>query len=340
MAIMRLRQLHYFVLGLALLASTQTAWAESGPGYDSEEVTISTSGYTLAGTLLLPRGARRPIPAVILITGSGAQNRDSQVPIPGLENYRPFKQIAELLADRGMAVLRVDDRGVGGSTGRETLMTATTSTLADDTRAQISYLRTRAEIDAKRLALIGHSEGGSIAMMIATTDPRLRAIVLMAAMGKTGKEVNLAQQEEALAEVPGLTEERKAQLRAHQREILRTIMEGGDTSKLPPAASLPWFKEFLTFDPLPLMRRVRQPVLILQGGLDRQVTVDQARLLEHAAREGGNKHVTVRVFPRLNHLFLTATTGAVSEYSKLPSTVVDPQVLDLLGSWLAVTLKA
>lgn len=336
----RLLHLHYFVLGLAILASAQTALAQNSQGYDSEEVTISTNGYTLAGTLLLPRGTRRPMPAAILITGSGAQNRDSQIPLPGLENYRPFKQIAEHLASRGIAVLRVDDRGVGGSTGRETYMTATTSTLADDTRAQITYMRGRREIDPSRIALIGHSEGGSIAMLIATSDTRLRTIVLMAAMGKTGKEVNLAQQEEALAEMPGLTEARKAELRAYQREVLRTIMEGGDTSKLPPGADLPWFKEFLSFDPLALMRRVRQPVLILQGALDRQVTVDHAALLEKAAREGGNKHVTVRVFPQLNHLFLPAKTGSFSEYSKLPTTVVGTDVLDTLGTWLAKGLRA
>lgn len=336
------RVLHRFclVLGLILIALAQAGFAESGLGYDSEEVTISANGYTLAGTLLLPRGVRRPMPAAILITGSGPQNRDSQVLLPGLENYRPFKQIAEHLAGRGIAVLRVDDRGIGGSTGRETLMTATTSTLADDTRAQISYLRTRREIDPKRVALIGHSEGGSSALMIATTDARIRAIVLMAAMGKTGKEVNLAQQEQALAETPGLTEERKAELRKQQREILRTIMEGGDTSKLPPAASLPWFKEFLSFDPLALMRRMRQPVLIVQGALDRQITADQAGLLERAARDGGNKRVTMHVFPDLNHLFLRAKTGAFSEYSKLESTQVGADVLQTLGAWLAAGLRA
>jgi len=334
------RVLHRYclVLGLILIVLAQAGFAKSGGGYDSEEVTISANGYTLAGTLLLPRGVRRPMPAAILITGSGPQDRDSQ--IAGLENYRPFKQFAEHLAGLGVAVLRVDDRGTGGSTGKETWMTITTSTLADDTRAQISYLRTRREIDPKRIALIGHSEGGSIALMIATTDARIRAIVLMAAMGKTGKEVNLAQQEQALAETPGLTEERKAELRKQQREILRTIMEGGDTSKLPPAASLPWFKEFLSFDPLALMRRVRQPVLILQGALDRQVTADQAGLLARAARDGGNKRVTVHVFPDLNHLFLRAKTGAFSEYSKLESTQVGSDVLETLGAWLAPGLRA
>jgi uncharacterized protein len=331
---------HCFILMLAIMAFTSNAIAQERAGYDAEEITISTNGYMLAGTLLLPRGATRPLPAVVMITGSGQQKRDSDIPIPGLENYRPFKQIAESLANRGVAVLRVDDRGVGGSTGRETLMAATTSSYADDTRAQVAYLRARKDIDPERVALIGHSEGGSIALMVGASDSRIHAIVLMAAMGKTGKEVNLLQQEQGLAEVPGLTEEKKNELRAQQREILKTIIEGGDTSKLPPVARLPWFKEFLTYDPLPLMRRVRQPVLILQGELDRQVTADQAALLEGAARASGNKDVTVQVFPKLNHLFLPATTGSFSEYSKLTTTTIGTDVLDSLGAWLAMRLSA
>jgi dipeptidyl aminopeptidase/acylaminoacyl peptidase len=330
---------HCVILILFILAFTSTAAAQERPAYDAEEITISTNGYTLAGTLLLPRDAGRPLPAVVMITGSGQQKRDSEIPMPGLENYRPFRQIAESLASRGIAVLRVDDRGVGGSTGRETLMTATTSSFADDTRAQIAYLRSRKEIEPERIALVGHSEGGSIALMVAASDARIHAIVLMAAMGKTGKEVNLSQQEQALGELTDMTEEKKNELRAQQRAVLKTIMEGGDTSKLPPAASLPWFKEFLSYDPLSFMRRVRQPALILQGELDRQVTADQAALLERAARESGNKDVTVHVFPRLNHLFLPATTGSFSEYSKLTTTTVGTDVMDSLGAWLEKRLR-
>jgi fermentation-respiration switch protein FrsA (DUF1100 family) len=117
-------------------------------------------------------------------------------------------------------------------------------------------------------------------------------------------------------------------------------MEGGDTSKLPAVARIPWFKEFLTYDPLKFMRKVRQPVLILQGELDRQVTADQATLLDQAARESGNKNVTLRIFPKLNHLFLPATTGAVSEYQTLTTTVVPKDVLETLAAWSAKTLRA
>lgn len=328
------------IIGLAAAGFGQTNGARNSAPFNDEEVVIRMNGYQLAGTLSLPRNARRRVPAVVLITGSGQQTRDEAIPIPGLENYRPFRQIAEHLAARGVAVLRVDDRGMGGSTGRETLPTATTSSFADDTRAQIAYLRARREIDPERIALAGHSEGGSIAMMIAATDARIRAIVLLAAMGRTGREINLAQQEEALAQTPGLTEERKNELRAEQRRILQTVIEGGDTSQLPPQVRqfLPWFREFLTFDPQAEMRRVRQPVLIFQGELDRQVTANNAALLERAAREAGNRDVTARALPGLNHLFLPARTGAWSEYSTLTTTALSAELLGALGAWLEARL--
>ena len=328
------------LISLAVMGFGQTNAARNSAAFSGEEVVIRKNGYQLAGTLSLPRGARRTVPAVVLITGSGQQTRDSAIPIPGLENYRPFRQIAEHLAARGIAVLRVDDRGMGSSTGKETLTAATTSSFAEDARAQVAYLRGRREIDANRIALVGHSEGGSIAMMIAASDAQVRAVVLMAAMGKTGVEVNLAQQEEALAQTPGLTEERRAELRAQQRQILRTVIEGGDTSQLPSQAReyLPWFREFLTFDPLAVMRRVRQPALILQGALDRQVTAGHAALLERAARESGNRDVTVRVLPGLNHLFLPARTGSWSEYSTLTTTTLSPELLNSLGAWLEARL--
>jgi hypothetical protein len=127
--------------------------APAGASFTAEEVAVPVAGatYTLAGTLLVPKGGKRPYPVVVMVTGSGLQTRDSRIPIPGLERYAAFRQIAERLAGSGVAVLRVDDRGVGGSTGRETLESATTSTLANDTRAQIAWLRARSEIDARRI---------------------------------------------------------------------------------------------------------------------------------------------------------------------------------------------
>lgn len=324
----------------AISGGAQSEPKSQGAAFSAEEVVIKLPGYQLAGTLSLPRGARRPLPAVILITGSGQQTRDSEIPIPGLENYRPFRQIAEQLTALRLAVLRVDDRGVGKSTGAQTLANATTSSFADDVRAEVAYLRGRREIDPQRIALAGHSEGGAIALLVAASDPRIRAIVLLAAMGKTGKEINLAQQEEALAAAKGLTEERKHELRAEQRRILQTVIEGGEVAQLPPQARqyLPWFKEFLTFDPLAVIRRVRQPILILQGALDRQVTADNAALLEQAARAAGNRDVTTRVLPALNHLLLAARTGAWSEYSTLSNTSLSAELLNTLGAWLKARL--
>jgi dienelactone hydrolase len=328
------------LLPLAVAPAALAQSAKERHAFDAEEVTIKTNGYALAGTLLLPKGAaKRPVPAVVTITGSGPQTREGTPPLPGLEAYKPFRQLAEELAARGIAVLRADDRGYGSSTGRETLATATTSTLADDTRAQLAYLRGRREIDPARIALVGHSEGGAIATLVAASDPRVRAVVLMAAMGKTGREVSLSQQEEALAQTPGLTEERKEELRATQRKILQTVIEGGDTSQLPPVASHPWFKEYLTFDPTAAVRRVKQPILILQGEFDRQVTADQAALLERAARDAGNRDVTVKVFPGLNHLFLPSKTGSFNEYATLNTYALGADVLNTLGDWLAARVS-
>jgi len=172
--------------------------APANAPFSAEEVSIPVSTYALAGTLLLPKSGKRPFTAVVMITGSGLQTRDSRIPMPGLEQYAPFRQIAERLASNGVAVLRVDDRGIGGSTGRETLEKATTTSLAEDTRAQIAWLRTRADIDGARIIVVGHSEGASIASMIGASDPKLFAVVMMAGPGKRGGDIAIEQQEDML----------------------------------------------------------------------------------------------------------------------------------------------
>ena len=308
--------------------------APSGAPFAAEEVTVQAKGFTLAGTLLLPKTGKGPFPAVITITGSGQETRDEALPIAGLENYRPFRQVAETLASRGIAVLRVDDRGVGKSKGIETLEAATSSDFANDVRAQLDYLRSRSDIDPERIALVGHSEGGMIAPMVAATDPRIRAIVLMAGTAKRGDAIILYQMNEALEQDVTLTAETRAKKRAEQEEHIHKAVEGGDSSKLPLILRSAWMKEFMAHDPLPMIRKVRQPILILQGALDRQVTADQAAMLEQAAREAGNKDVTARVFPNLNHLFLPAKTGAVSEYSSLATNTISDEVINLLADWL------
>ncbi|HKP87344.1 MAG TPA: alpha/beta fold hydrolase [Blastocatellia bacterium] len=307
--------------------------------FTAEEVTVDAKGFTLAGTLLLPKEGKRPLPAVITITGSGQQTRDEYLPLPGLEKYRPFRQIAEALAARGIAVLRVDDRGVGKSKGRETLDKSTSADFADDVRAEIEYLRRRGDIDPARIALVGHSEGGMIAPMIAASDPHIAAIVLLAGPGKRGDAIIAYQANQGVDNDDTLTEEVKAKKRAETQESLRKIVEGNESAATPAIMRSAWMKYFLTYDPLLTVRKVRQPILILQGALDRQVTADQADMIERAAREAGNKDVTKRVYADLNHLFLPAKTGSPSEYSSLGTNTIGDDVMSVLGDWLGQKLK-
>jgi dienelactone hydrolase len=307
--------------------------------FTAEEVTVKAKGFTLAGTLLLPKTGARPFPAVITITGSGQETRDEPVPIPGLEKYKPFRQIAETLASRGIAVLRVDDRGVGKSTGLETLQTATTSDFADDVRAQVAYLRIRPEIDPKRIALVGHSEGGIIAPMVAAGDTQIAAIVLMAGSGRRGDQISIDQLNDALEGDTKMTAEEKNKQRLQQLEMIRAVQTGADLSKYPAQVRLPWVKEFWTYDPLATIRKVKQPILIMQGALDRQITAEQAVMLTQAAQGAGNTDVTIRLFPNLNHLFLPAKTGAFSEYPTLETSTLGEDVLKTLGYWLEAKLR-
>ena len=266
-----------------------------------------------------------------MITGSGLQTRDQRIPLPGLERYAPFRQIAERLASNGVAVLRVDDRGIGGSTGRETLENATTTSLAEDTRAQIAWLRARKEIDPARIVVVGHSEGASIAAMAGASDPKLAAVVMMAGVAKRGADVSFEQQEDLLRSDTTMTEETRASLREKQKEAVKTILAGGD---IPGQKVNAWTREYFAYDPLPMVRKMKQPLLILQGERDRQVDQSHAAMLADAARTAGNRDVTVKVFPTLNHLFLPSTTGSFSEYSHLATNAVPDTVLDALTEWV------
>ena len=316
-------------------SSTATATidysAPAGATFTAEEVTIPVSTYSLAGTLLVPKTRKRAYPAVVMITGSGLQTRDSRLPLPGLEKYAPFRQIAERLASSGVAVLRVDDRGIGGSTGRETLGNATTTTLAEDTRAQVAWLRGRKEIDPERIVVVGHSEGASIAAMVAASDAKIAAVVMMAGVAKRGADVAIEQQEDMLRSDTSMTEATKASLRERQKEAVKTILAGGE---IPGQATNAWTREYFSYDPLPTVRKVKQPLLLLQGERDRQVYQAHATMLADAARAAGNTRVTLKVFPTLNHLFLPSKTGSFSEYSHLETTTVPSAVLDALNEWI------
>lgn len=328
--------------------------------YDEEEVIYDggEAGVKLAGTLTLPR-AQAPFSAVVLITGSGPQDRNE-----ALMGHKPFLVLADHLTRKGIAVLRSDDRGIGKSTG--SFAKATTEDFANDALAGIQYLKSRKEINAKQIGLVGHSEGGVVAPMVATKSQDVAFVVLMAGTAITGEEI-LYLQGGLIAKANGAGDDAIARQRALQQAMFTVIKGEKDdavaekklretTTKVMAelseeqrkAAGLteagmeaqaktllsPWFRFFLTYDPAPTLRKLKCPVLAINGELDLQVPAKEnlpgiARALE----EGGNDDYTVVKLPRLNHLFQTTATGSVSEYGKIEETM-SPVALDTISDWI------
>ena len=295
--------------------------------YIAEEVVVKTpAGHTLAGTLTLPKNASRtnPVSAIVTVTGSSPQDRDENIGLPG---FLPFRQIADSLGRSGIAVLRMDDRGTGASGG--TFQGSTSADFAEDVRAGLAYLRTRPEIRADRLAVLGHSEGALIAPMVADKEPTLRGIVLLAGIARPGRTALHFQMKNQIEHNTKLTPEvRDAQIAEVPKKIDALM------------AADPWMKFFLTYDPAPTMRRVKTPVLILTGSRDQQAVPEEVALQEAAFKEGGNKDVTARVLPDLNHLFVHDTDGFPGNYKKLPPPImVRADVLEIVTDWLAQRLR-
>lgn len=295
--------------------------------YAAVDVTVPTpAGHALAGTLTLPKDAAGRVPAIILVTGSGPQDRDSYMPI--IPDYRFFRQIADSLSRRGIAVLRMDDRGVGGSGGVGP--DVTTEDFAADVRAGIAWLRARPEVDPARIAVVGHSEGGIIAPMVAVEDAQIAAVGLLAAPSWSGRRISDMQIRDAIART------------GPAGAALDSAVARAATHRDSVAEGMPWVRWFLAHDPLPVARQVRVPVLVLQGATDRQITVEQAEELAAALRAGGNGDVTVRVFPDVNHLFLSDEDGTAdpARYAALPDKRVPADVIGTLADWLAERLRA
>lgn len=293
--------------------------------YTAVDVVVPTKmGHTLAGTLTMPKGAHGRVPALVTITGSGLQDRDEAIAI--VKGYRLFRQIADTLSRHGIAVLRMDDRGYGGSGGNAS--TATSADFADDIRAGLAFLRARADIDTTRLGLIGHSEGGLIAPMVAADDPSLRTIVLLAGPAQTGRQILEYQQRYAIEHAANLSATQRDSAFRHITPLIDSI-----------ANSVPWMRFFVDHDPLKTARRVRVPTLILQGATDRQVTMEQADALARAMKAGGNRQVAVHVFPEANHLFVRDPDGNPSGYSALPSGAVRSDVLATILEWVVARMK-
>ena len=312
--------------------------------YRSEDVKFSSkaAGVMLGGTLTMPEG-KGPHPAMILITGSGAQDRDET-----LFGHKPFAVIADHLARRGIAVLRYDDRGVGQSTG--TFKGATSADFALDAEGAFEYLLTRRELDRKRLGVGGHSEGGVVGPMVAARRKDVAFLVMLAGTGVNGEQV-IYEQGAAILRANGAQEGMIAAQRRQQEAVFAAVKAGGSGEEIlkrvkeklgdNPAfetfakqAADPWFRYFLTYDPAPALKQVKCPVLVMNGELDLQVLPSQnLGPIEAAFRAGGNKKVTVMKLPKLNHLFQTATTGSVSEYGQIEETMA-PAALEALSGWL------
>lgn len=313
--------------------------------YREEQAEIdSVAGVRLAGTLTVPPGGG-PFPAVVLITGSGPQNRDEE-----LLGHKPFLVLADYLTRRGIAVLRYDDRGTAKSTG--TFAAGTTRDFAQDAQAAVRWLRQQPRIDPAHVGAIGHSEGGLIAPMVAERDPKLAFVVLLAGPGVRGADV-VAAQADAIGRGAGLSADvvtkNVALLRAisdavirapdieHARAAVAPLLATSGVPEPARAAQLnmvtsDWYRQFAAYDPAPALRALRIPLLALNGANDKQVLADQNLPAIRAAAKG-NPDATIMELPGLNHLFQTSDSGNPQDYGTIEETF-SPAALTLIGDWV------
>ena len=295
------------------------------------DVRIPAAGFTLAGTLTTPAAqGRLRHPAIVLVPGAGPIERDAVV-----AGIPLFGQLAGQLADLGYVVVRYDKRGTGQSGGRTE--TATLRDYADDAAAVTKWLASRKDVDDKRVFVIGHSEGAAVSML-AAKERRIAALVLMAGIGTTGKEMILEQQQHALDLAKTAEPDRTKKIEL-QKQILEAAVSEKGWEVLPPEVrplvDTPWYRSLLLFDPAQTMKDVKQPMLILQGGLDTQVRPHHAdRLAELARARKKAPPVELKVLPSLNHLFVAAKTGAIAEYASLEAKTVSPDVARSIDEWL------
>lgn len=317
--------------------------------YREEDVSYqnSTAGVTLAATLTLPQG-KGPFAAVLLIAGSGPHDRDETI-----FEHRPFLVLADYLTRKGFVVLRADKRGCGKSTG--SYATATTADFATDADAGVAYLQSRPEVNREKIGLIGHSEGGAVAPVVAARNSKVAFIVLMAGPGLRGDEILLAQRS-LIAEALGTSREDVEKDAAIHRSIYSFIEQQKDkdaatieketrekfTGQLPDeqlaaeakVLSTPWFRYFLAYDPAPTLQQVKCAVLAIGGSKDLQVPADEdLAAIRKALEAAGNKRFEVEKLDGLNHLFQSAKTGSPGEYVQIDETI-SPVALEKVASWL------
>lgn len=331
-------------------------------GYNSEDITFENkvANISLAGTFTYPSKGDN-FPVVILISGSGPQNRDEEI-----LGHKPFLVLSDHLTKNGIAVLRFDDRGVGKSTGK--FKDATTADFATDVESAITYLKTRKEIDPKKIGLMGHSEGGIIAPMVAARSKEVDFIVLLAGTGLRGDKILLLQQE-LIARASGVSEVEIAKSRRINSEAFDIVLKSNESESLKndlrvylanilknePSASKPtnmsnddfieaqvkqisgaWMQYFIKYDPSLALQEVKCPVLAINGAKDLQVPPkEDLAAIEKALKKGGNKYVTIKEMPNLNHLFQECKTGSLSEYASIEQTF-SPLALSEITNWVKV----
>jgi uncharacterized protein len=304
---------------------------------NDEQVKVPGNGFVLAGTLSRPGSStEKRLPAVVLLGGSGPADRDEMVfgiPILG--------QIANAIAEAGFIVLRYDKRGIGQSGGRAEA--ASLLDFTEDLRAVVRWLADRKDVDPKRIAVVGHSEGGAVALMAAAKEKRIATVVVIGSPGTTGAELVLAQQKHLLDRSAMSPEEKQAKVDL-QKRIHEAVITGKGWDQLPAdvrrQVDNPEFQSILMHDPAKVIPDVKQPILIVQGELDTQVEPSNADKLEALARKRKNAPpVEVIKVPGVNHLLVPAKTGEVDEYSTLPDKHVSANVVDAIVSWLKKTLQ-
>jgi pimeloyl-ACP methyl ester carboxylesterase len=334
--------------------------------YREEEVTFENkkAAVKFAGTLTIPKG-KGPFPAVVLLSGSGPQDRDESI-----MGHKPFLVLADHLTRKGIAVLRTDDRGVGGSSGDT--MKSTTADFASDALCAVAFLKGRKEINPKQIGLVGHSEGGVVAPLAASQSRDVAFIVLLAGSAVPGEEL-LYMQGKAMLKAAGAPPKAITAQREFQELMFKVVKKEKDNEKakkliykrleekiaklseeekkqaeaqkglieaqLKGMVLTPWFRYFLTLDPGPALRKVRVPVLALNGEKDVQVPPkENLQAIRKALEAGGNKDYTVKELKGLNHLFQTCKTGSLSEYGKIEETFA-PAALKEVSDWILKRTK-
>jgi uncharacterized protein len=315
-------------------ASTSRTQTYANPG--DEPVTMPASGFNIAGTVTKPKIAAARYPVVVLHTGSGVGDRDGTAAgVPTLG------QIAGALADAGYMSVRYDKRGYGQTGGRAE--SATLTDFAEDLRAVVRYVEKRKDVDPKRIVVLGHSEGAWVALLAASKEKKIAGVISISAPAVTGAELVLEQQQHQLDQmkVPDAERQQKVEL---QKKIHAAVTTDRGWDDIPPElrkqADSPWFRSLLLFDPAEVIEDVRQPLLIVQPELDRQVPVAHADKLAELAKKGRSPSVEVMIVRGVNHLLVPATTGEMSEYGTLTDRNVSKDVLNTIVGWLQKTFTA